>query len=331
MQRIVGVDVARGLAVLGMVAAHVAEVDDPGSGWLIVTHGRSAAMFAVLAGLSIGLMSGGTSPCDVRGARWRVAVRAVLLGVLGLLLMALGTPVVVILPSYALMFLLLLPAMAWSRPTLLVAAGLTLAVGPPLWLAIDASPFDLPLSLLAGRYYPAMIWTAYLAVGLALGRSDLRSRQVRWLLAVGGVALVLVGYGGGLLAQRTVSGTTLLRLVDLEPHANTAPEMVGNLGVVALVLVACLVLAERAPLLVAPFAATGALALTAYTGHLVAIAVLQAGGGYRPSLHLLGIFVVVIVAACWAWRSLWGRGPLERLLHGASTRVATAVAAPTTT
>jgi len=326
VQRIVGVDVARGLAVLGMVAAHVGEENEPGAGWLIVTHGRSAATFALLAGLSIGLMSGGTTPRDLTGARWRVGTRAVLLGILGLVLTALGTPVVVILPSYALMFLLLLPALGWSRHALLIAAGVTLAVGPPLWLAIDAPPFDQPLALLAGRYYPAMIWTAYLFVGLALGRSDLRIRLVRLVLAVGGVALVLIGYGGGLLAQQALGDTRLLRLVDLEPHANTAPEMIGNLGVVALVLVVCLVTAERVPWLVAPLAATGALALTAYAGHLVAIAVLQAGGEYRPALHLLAIFVAVIVAACWGWRSLWGRGPLERLLHRASTQVAAAAA-----
>ena len=98
--------------------------------------------------------------------------------------------------------------------------------------------------------------------------------------------------------------------------------MIGNLGVVCSLLVVCLVVAERSPALVAPLAATGAIALTAYTGHLVAIALLQAGGGYRPSSHLLATFVVVIVAACWAWRAAWGKGPLERLLHTASTRAA---------
>ena len=324
MQRIVGIDVARGLAVLGMVAAHVATLDEPGAGWLIVTHGRSAATFAVLAGLSIGLMSGGPVPDDLTRARWRVGTRAGLLGVLGLALMALGTPVVVILPSYALMFLLLLPALGWSRRALLVAAGLTLVLAPPLWLAIDAPPFDLPLSLVAGRYYPAMVWMAYLLVGLALGRSDLRDGRLRAVLLTGGLALVLIGYGGGLLAQRALTGTSLLPLVDLEPHANTTPEMLGNLGMVALLLVVCLVVAERVPWLVAPAAATGALALSAYAGHLVAIAVMQTGGQYRPSLHLLGIVVAVIVLACWGWRSLWGRGPLERLLHRASTATAAA-------
>lgn len=51
--RIAGLDVARGLAILGMVAAHVgddASTDGVGWPWLVATHGRSSALFAVLAG-----------------------------------------------------------------------------------------------------------------------------------------------------------------------------------------------------------------------------------------------------------------------------------------
>ncbi len=327
MQRIVGVDLARGLAVLGMVAAHVGDTTAPGTGWLIVTHGRSAAMFATLAGVSIALLSGGPTPRDLVRARWRVAVRAVLLALIGLWLMALGTPVAVILPSYALMFLLVLPAIGWSRRSLLVAAGLVLAIGAPLWAAVDPHPTALPLSLLVGHFYPAVLWPTYLLVGLALGRSDLRRRGTRTVLGVGGSALVVIGYGGGLLVERHLApGSSLAPLFATSAHANTWPEVLGNLGVVGLVLLACLVGAERVPAVVAPFAATGALALTAYCGHLVAIALLESGGTYAPSTALLAAFVAVIVAACWAWRARWGRGPVERLLHSTSTVVAALVA-----
>ena len=68
VDRLVGVDVARCLALLGMVATHVlAERDPDGSlttaQWL--AGGRASALFAVLAGVSLALMTGRSTP--VRG------------------------------------------------------------------------------------------------------------------------------------------------------------------------------------------------------------------------------------------------------------------------
>src|SRR5688500_16087431 len=59
--RLGGVDLARGLAVFGMFAAHVGP--DPRDGGLIgplmqLTHGRSSVLFAALAGLSLALITG---------------------------------------------------------------------------------------------------------------------------------------------------------------------------------------------------------------------------------------------------------------------------------
>ncbi len=323
VQRIAGVDVARGLAVLGMVAAHVGDATEPGAGWLLVTHGRSAATFATLAGVSVGLLSGGRTPTGLPRAAVRVLVRAVLLAGIGAALVALRTPVAVILPGYALMFLLLVPALWLRRRALLLAAALVLAAGPPVWLAVAVRPDDPPASLLVGEFYPAVVWMAYLLVGLAIGRSDLRDRRTRATLVVGGSALVVVGYGAGLLAARLLPvGSPARAALDVSPHANTAAEVLGNLGVVGLLLTACLVLAERLPALSAPLAATGALALTAYCAHVVAIAVLVLAGQFRPSTGLLAVFVLVLVGVCWAWRVRWGRGPLERVLHAASTATA---------
>ncbi len=284
MQRIAGVDVARGLAVLGMVAAHVGDDSAPGAGWLIVTHGRSAATFATLAGLSIALLSGGPRP--VARSAWHAGgwpPGPSCSALIGVLLMALGTPVAVILPSYALMFLLVLPVIGWSRRALLVAAGVVLALGPPLWASVADRPTDLPISLLLGRFYPAVVWPAYLLVGLALGRSELRSGRTRAVLGLGGAVLVVLGYGGGRLVEESLPlWSPQAALFATTPHANTWPEVLGNLGVVALVLLTCLVVAERAPRAIAPLAATGALALTAYCGHLLAIAAAPGRRRVRP-------------------------------------------------
>src|SRR3954463_10730070 len=90
--RIVGVDVARCIALVGMISTHVLPVR-AADGSLGLAHelagGRASALFAVLAGTSLALMSGGEQP--VRGAeRGRVtiglAVRAFLIALIGVLL-----------------------------------------------------------------------------------------------------------------------------------------------------------------------------------------------------------------------------------------------------
>src|SRR4051812_47891443 len=121
MRRIVGIDVARGLAVLGMMTAHVGPDDHgpvPPGGFAQLADGRPAALFVLLAGLSLALLSGAADP--VAGtrlvqARVRILVRALLLFALGELLVVLGTPVVVILPTYGLLFALGCVVLRWSR------------------------------------------------------------------------------------------------------------------------------------------------------------------------------------------------------------------------
>ena len=119
--RIAGVDLARGLAVLGMFAAHLLWIEEPfewtdASTWVAVVEGRSSILFATLAGVSIGLFTGGPTP-PARGdelttARLRLVVRGMLLWVIGILLMLTGVPVYVILPAYALLFLLAVPLLS---------------------------------------------------------------------------------------------------------------------------------------------------------------------------------------------------------------------------
>ena len=336
MARIVGIDVTRGLAVLGMFTAHVGAVAPEfwsTTGWLQVADGRSAAAFALLAGVSAALLSGGSLPAAALGrARARIAVRAVLVGLLGLVLVLLGTPVVIILPGYAVMFLAVTVALGWSRPTLLAAAAAVLLVGPPLVQA--ARRAGLPersylMDLLAGPYYPAGVWVAYLLVGLAVGRTDLSGPATRRTLLLVGGGCAIVGYGAAALAMRTVDSPSVRALLTAEPHTDTGPEVLGNTGVALAVLAVCLVAAERAPHLVAPLAATGALALTVYSTQIVALAIFGPGVVRRPSDNaLLATFVVVTLVATTLWRSVWGRGPLERLLHEASTRTADALVAP---
>ncbi|MDC7120991.1 DUF1624 domain-containing protein [Cellulomonas fimi] len=333
MRRIAGVDVARGLAVLGMMTAHVGPDDAdsrvlPG-GFAQLADGRPSALFVVLAGIGLALLSGGASPVvgtRLVQARLRVLVRAVLLFVLGELLVMLGTPVAVILPTYAVLFAIGCLALRWSVRTLLVVAAAVAVVGPVLRAALEAGlaawqPRPTLLAEIAvGHFYPAVVWLAYLCAGLAVGRCDLRSRRVRLVAAGVGAGLVVVGHVGAWVARDALGWPP--SIATTEPHSSSTFEVLGNTGVALLVLVACLVVAEAAPGLVSPVAAVGELALSAYTVHVVVIAVLGEGVVYAPAVASWLAFLVTTTVLCWSWRAALGRGPFERVLHGVSTRAA---------
>ncbi len=243
--RLAGVDAARGLALIGMIAAHVLPLYDgqtaePTLAGLVFS-GRSSALFAVLAGLSLGLMTGGSQrhrgklfSADLRG----ITARAMVLFGIGLTMGLWDVNVAIILCQYALLFLLLLPfttlgprvlyplAFGWLALSPVLAfplrAGLWQSMGAeavtdgnPCWLNLFTPSF-LPDLLLTGTY-PAFQWLGYLLLGLALARSDLGKLRLAWTMLAGGVLVavasrlisdLLLYSGGGLAAlRRTAEGS----------------------------------------------------------------------------------------------------------------------------
>lgn len=212
--RLVGIDVARAVALLGMVATHLLD-ERTAEGSLSTAHalaaGRASALFAVLAGVSIALTTGRQVPVRGRERLARSAglvVRALLIALLGLLLGDVGSGLAVILTYYGVLFLLALPFLglgvralaAWA-----VAAGLLMPVLsqllrpalPPRGLASPdlaqlADPGQLVSELLLTGYYPALPWVAYLLAGMAIGRADLRSPRTVSVLVLTGAGLALL-------------------------------------------------------------------------------------------------------------------------------------------
>ncbi len=226
--RIIGVDVARALALLGMVVAHMrdkyvgtSESIDP---WYQVVSGRSSALFAVLAGLSIVLASSAASthgpPILRPQARDALATRAVIIATIGLLLGVFAEGIAVILTYYGVLFFFALPVLRWRARSLallaiawgVAAPAVSLRLRPYLSdpsLDIPApSSLSDPIGLLSELhvtgYYPALTWATYLFVGMAIGRLTLRSRAMAARLALGGALLAVVSIGVSTLITRSV-------------------------------------------------------------------------------------------------------------------------------
>ncbi|MFF3329768.1 DUF418 domain-containing protein [Streptomyces sp. NPDC002888] len=252
--RLIGLDLARGLAVFGMYAVHVGPAPSQGGviGFLMeLAQGRSSALFAVLAGFAVALITGRRTPKTGLAGRQAVAkviIRAVILLALGTALTLTGTPVVPILAFYGLFFLLVLPLYRLgAKPLALIAAGWAL-VGPQLLYALKPvvggrvflsyGQADGPVSLFFTGGYPALTWVPFVIAGMAVARCDLAAKAVRMRLALTGVALAVTGYGGSWLAVRLVPGAAeAVRKAEEGPGmssvssvSSVSPDSIGIFG-----------------------------------------------------------------------------------------------------
>lgn len=374
--RIPGIDVARALAVFGMFAAHILDLDDlrwtePATYGSLV-NGHSAVTFAVLAGVSIALVTGGTqvlSPEQLVTARHQLLVRACCIFLIGGLLQMLGTPILVILVMYSFLFVLALPLLRVPVRTLLIAAAIVAVVMPvlvpPLHAALGAwgSPFNALSEILINGGYPGLIWAAYLLLGLAVGRMDLRSDRV---------ARGLVGFGAGIAAAAYLLSAALVSLQDVvdadrefqppsqfwapydspgegyrwgwsdllgllgsDAHSGTPFDVFGSAGISLVVIGLCLMVFRVARTWSFPLRATGTMALTVYSAHIVVIFVLcqtseRGDDGVYPWQNIWTwlLFVSIAMAVSSLWIHRFRRGPLEQIITTIAVRSSGAGAKP---
>ena len=223
MGRLVGVDLARALAVFGMYVVHIGpplSATEGVAGWIrYLADGHSSVLFATLAGFSLMLIAGRREPktgLAGRQAKARIAIRAVVLLALGTA-MAMEYGGVIILGFYGVYFLLALPLVRLRARTLAIIAAALALVTPQLAFALNALLTDPVrqsinaydplhrlsdvgvLDLLLTGFYPALTWMSFVIAGMALGRLDLSSGTVQRRLAALGATLTVAAYGMSLL------------------------------------------------------------------------------------------------------------------------------------
>jgi hypothetical protein len=330
--RLFGVDAARGVALLGMFAAHTLF-----GGREQVFDGRSAILFATVAGVSLGFITGGANPPppgDRGDARFIVLIRGSVLVLLGLAMTAfLHPPMAVILDYYGFAFLLLIPALFAGRALLGAIAAIIAFAAPPLVALVTAvAPFETVVApaqvfarWLVHGDYPVLIWLAFLVTGLLLARADLRRRRTAASALLLGTLAAVLGYGSTLVVPGVVA----------DAHSGTTAEVIGS-GGVAVAIVGGLGLLDSATgtgerlarvlrVVLSPVAAAGAMALTLYVAQAVALTIIRATTD-DPARWLvpdwtLPALVLGSLAFATLWRRFVGTGPLEAGLR-ALTRLA---------
>ncbi len=351
-----------------MVATHVLverDLDDSLTTAQWLAGGRASALFAVLAGVSLALIARRTS-------RAGVAVRAVLVAAIGLALGGLDTGIAVILTNYGVLFLLGLPFLRLTSRPLWAMAGVWVVAGPVINQVVRphlpdrgfespsfgslSDPGQLLSELLFTGYYPAVVWLAYLLVGMAIGRLELRDRMVQARLAIGGlvtaVAATVVsqtltardavatrlladaapGQGidtlldeisRGMFGQTPVDGSWAWLCV-VAPHSSTPFDLLQTIGSAAFVLGVCLgvvgLVGRAGERGLAVFFGAGTMTLTLYTLHVL-MRTERVWPAEEPESFRVHVLVLLAVGAAFV-AARW-RGPLEWLVgrvSGVATR-----------
>lgn len=339
-QRLHGLDAARAIAIMGMIAVNVGPRKENGDTDLAVViydlpHGRASILFMILAGVGMSLMTRRTRNTGAP-LPWKTIVwRALLLIFSGLALQLLNHDVSVILTYYGVLFFSCLPLL--RAPTWLVTllAGITLILGPILWLLLQqqtATTFDfmapslsdplwtiLHATLLTGAY-PVLIWFAPLLFGIVLGRLNLADRRVQNRLIGWGALSMLVAFGLSAVLMvfqgRPQPGFGWNQLISTEAHSMMPLWLISGIGIAVLIIGLLLRTETWVSRRLSWLVSAGRLSLTIYVAHLFVLAWLIRPGpeslldGYLISTAMCVFFVV----AAHLWLRKLGTGPLERLL-----------------
>lgn len=307
--RVDAIDLARGLALIGMMFVHLGPrwVGDTPPWGQMIASGRAAPLFAMLAGVALSLVH--RRDPDGAGSVRATCIRALILLLLGLGLGSLDQmPVYVILAFYAVLIVIALPFRGLSARTLILL-GLVWAVVVPvllLWLQIEHAPvisdqaelsdvvppWSLLTELVVWGAYPAGVWMAYVLVGLGIGRLDLGRVRVALSVLGGGAALLAgsLAIGGAAISRGVfddwyVRGWRLFFVTEPYPfepatwhelwlvgeHTSRPLNVLGAIGSALLVIGLC-ALVVRLPwarLALLPLRRAGAMTLSLYTVHVL--------------------------------------------------------------
>ena len=340
-ERYVALDLARGLAVVGMIYMHLVPTEGGVSragqalnaaGQLL--EGKSAALFCLLAGMSwqIQVERSRGSP-HFRGYVLR---RAVALAMAGALFHALVWPTEILLPLALMMVLAMVISRNGARPTAIVAM-LLLAVAPfvPALLdgriAADWGPDGTPLAdsepgwatarffLLDGNY-PLVPWLAFPLVGMLMLRGGLPTadRARRWFalaLAVLVPMQIWVFWAGA--HEEALSGLAPFVLGTWVPTSVPFVLVAGSAAAAVIAGLTWIHGLKKLPAFALPLAMFGRASLTHYILHICVVIVPlrmtwpDEDWPIRVGAAAFALYVAVAMPLTVMWFRRRTHGPLE--------------------
>jgi len=352
--RLLGLDVARSLAMLGMILIHfkIVFAEQVSSQWadklITLLEGRSAGLFVVVAGVGISLLSKPLRENDGSlGApqiKSKLVIRSLVLLLLGYCFATIWQAD--ILHYYGVYILLSVLLLRSSNLVLwLVILGVVLDFLLMMLLfdyqqgwdfkALNYTEFwDWPgqiRHLLFNGFHPVFPWFSLFVFGMWLGRLNLLDWKQRQILLLVNLFLLVLIEG--------VSILTVAWFAQLYPSAFSPEDVIALFGTAPMppmpqyifsaaassvvVIMVSLNLAEKYPehWMIRSLVQTGRLALTIYLGHiLIGISVFQLliAEGKQTGMTIIlmsGLFYLGCMLFGQVWLKNFERGPLELLMR----------------
>ncbi|MBT8244691.1 MAG: DUF418 domain-containing protein [Winogradskyella sp.] len=350
--RIIGIDITRALAVIGMIIVNFKVVlGENGLSWVksfaSAFDGKAAATFVVLAGVGIALMTNSAlknkDSQKLKTARIRIVKRALFLFIVGLSYIVIWPAD--ILHFYGIYMLVILLLLKSNEKTILISAIALILFYPLLigfWNYETGWNFDTLdyldfwtvngffRNLFFNGFHPVIPWTAFMLFGFWFGKQDLKSdRFIKKAFLISSITFVVIQ----ILSHVSISflsegnkqtASELSEIIGTNPMPPLPIYMFNGIAISVLIISACIIIGKRFSTnkILLALNKTGQLALTFYVAHVIIgmglIEVINPGkvGNYpiEFSVAYALIFSILCVLFATYWLKSRENGPVEWIM-----------------
>ena len=350
--RIIGIDVARALAVIGMVIVNFKVVlGEEGQNWVKllarVFDGKASATFVVLAGVGIALSTNSAlrnnDLLTLKIARTKIAKRALFLFVVGLSYMVIWPADILHFYGVYMLFTLLL-IRSKPRRILMWAAAVILAYPFLLYWFDYETGWNLDTlayldfwefggflrNLFINGFHPVLPWVSFMLVGFWYGKQDLNNDQfLKKVIGVSSAVFIGIQFLSYFSIRILSNGneetlSNLSEIIGTNPMPPLPIYMLNGIAIAILVISLCILLGKNYATnkVVVALNNTGQLALTFYVAHVVlGMGLIEAispseMGAY--SIQFSVTYALFFSLTCIVFANLWLKhkplGPLEWIM-----------------
>jgi len=355
-QRIIGIDVARALAVIGMIIVNFKVVfGENGLPWVrafaSVFDGKAAATFVVLAGMALALMTNSAiknnDQAKLKVARIRIGKRAVFLFILGISYITIWPAD--ILHFYGIYMPITLLLLTRKEHTILTS-GISIIVAYPILLiflnyetgwnfdTLDYEGFwtfkGFMRNLFFNGFHPVIPWAAFMLFGYWFGKQDLHNdkfvKKTFWMSTIIFTIIQIVSYLSISILSEGNQDTALelTEILGINPMPPLPIYMFNGISIAFTVISACIIIAKKFEnsFIIDALNKTGQLALTFYVAHVIIgmgiIEVIDPSKIGNYSIEFSVIYAIVFSLLCILFAVIWRKykksGPLEWIMRKAT-------------
>nr|WP_158606827.1 DUF418 domain-containing protein [Paenibacillus ginsengarvi] len=351
-ERIIAYDFARALAIFGMIIVNyklAMQTEHDAAAWLQsiagMFEGRASALFVVLAGIGVTLMTSNTrksmSKELIHQCRNSLCRRAAFLFVAGPALLGIGWNAD-ILHYYAVFMLAAAVLVTASDKTLLCLFAIVLVTSQVCLLVFDYSkgwessfkaytdlwtPEGFARNLVFNGFHPVFPWLGFFLFGMWLGRKrwpDKANRSKLLLISLFGlVFLEILSYLLSIWSSAVLDDEATRYFFGTKPMPPNMLYVLSGISSAVFAIAICSSIVEhyKDALLTRAVIHTGQLSLSHYIGHIViGLGILETAGYLENGKLSFSMaygtvyFIIAIVFSYW-WRKGMKRGPIESIMR----------------